>query len=204
MPASKRAAVETLWRLDAAFGAVLATGTEPMISRIRLAWWREALEKLDTAPPPAEPLLEAVAAHLLPAGISGAELAAMEEGWAAIAPGEALTAENLDTYAAARGARLFELSARLLGDWDRPVGDAGKHWALMDLARHSAGQGDREAAHGRAAEDRFPRAWPRPLRPLGMLYALAHRDHARGPDRIERHGAPGRILRMIRHRITGL
>ena len=58
MPASKRAAIETLWRLDAAFGAVLTTGTEPMISRIRLAWWREALEKLATAPPPAEPLLD--------------------------------------------------------------------------------------------------------------------------------------------------
>ena len=45
--------------------------------------------------------------------------------------------------------------------------------------------------------------WPRPLRPLGMLAALARRDLARGPDRRERPGAPARMIRMLRHRLTG-
>lgn len=203
MPASLRAAVEALWRLDAALGAVLATGTEPMITRIRLAWWREALEKLDDAPPPAEPLLRALAAHVLPAGLTGAELAAMEEGWAAIVAGEALTPATLAGYAAARGGRLFALTARLLGEHDSPVADAGKCWALVELARHSADRADRAAAH--AAADGLPRSgkWPAKLRPLGMLAALSRRDLERGPDRIERAGATGRMLRMIRHRLTG-
>src|SRR5689334_18098035 len=80
VPAAARPAVEALWRLDAALAGILATGTQPLISQMRLAWWREALEALDRAPPPAEPVLQALAAHVLPA-VTGAELAALEEGW---------------------------------------------------------------------------------------------------------------------------
>src|SRR5687768_12527122 len=100
VPAKRRAAVGTLWRLDSALGAALAGGREPMISRIKLAWWREALEKLDREPAPAEPLLQAVAEQLLPAGVGGAELALMEEGWAILASPEALTPDELTAYAA--------------------------------------------------------------------------------------------------------
>ena len=80
VPAAARPAVEALWRLDASLGAILATGTQPLISQMRLAWWREALERLDRAPAPAEPLLQDLATHVL-AVVRGAELAAMEEGW---------------------------------------------------------------------------------------------------------------------------
>ena len=68
VPAAARPAVEALWRLDVTLGAVLAAGREPMIGRIRLAWWREALEKLDREAPPAEPLLQALAERVVPAG----------------------------------------------------------------------------------------------------------------------------------------
>src|ERR1700760_3804181 len=61
-PARARPALEALWRLDVTLGAVVARAREKMVARIRLAWWREALERLDAAPPPAEPLLEALAA----------------------------------------------------------------------------------------------------------------------------------------------
>jgi len=203
VPASRRAAIEALWRLDAALGAVLATGTEPMISGIRLAWWREALEKLDHAPAPAEPVLQALAMHVLPAGVTGAELAAMEQGWAAIVPGEALTAETLGIYAGARGGCLFALSARLLGEAGHPVIEAGKHWALIDLVRHSVDRSDRKAAHTAAGACSRSGKWPRRLRPLGMLAILARRDDEGGADRPEPFGAPMRILRMIRHRLTG-
>src|SRR3546814_17220372 len=47
VPAKHRPAVEALWRLDAALGAVLAGGREPLIGQIKLVWWRAALEKLD-------------------------------------------------------------------------------------------------------------------------------------------------------------
>src|SRR4029453_18397515 len=135
VPASRRAAVEALGRLDVTLGSVLATGSDPMISRIRLAWWRESLEKLDQARPPAAPLLEAVAGHVLPAGVSGAELAAMEEGWDALLSDEPLGSDALDLHARARGGRLFEYSARLLGEGTPQVAKGGGAWALVDLAR---------------------------------------------------------------------
>jgi phytoene synthase len=202
VPAARRVAVASLWHLDAALGAVVSSGREPMISRIKLAWWREALEKLDHAPAPAEPTLQAVADHLLTNGISGAELARMEEGWAVLLNEEALSGEELQTYAGARGGAFFRLTARLLGAELSPEQmRAGERWALADLARHS-GEPDSGAAlaAGRALAGSVQ--WPARLRPLGMLAGLASRDLLRGNGR-EPQGAPRRMLYMLRHRLTG-
>ena len=197
VPAAARPAVEALWRLDASFAAILATGTQQMISQLRLAWWREALERLDNAPPPAEPVLQALAAHVLPV-VSGAELAAMEEGWLLLLADEALGADELARYAALRGGLLFRYSARLLGETGFPVREAGEVWALADLARHSR----------RADESKLPAAeskmkWPKKLRPLGMLAILARRDLEQVGKKAERQGSPGRVWCMIRPRISG-
>jgi phytoene synthase len=203
VPAPVRAALDALWRLDVAFASVLATGTDRMISRIRLAWWREALEKLDREAAPPEPLLLALGAHVLPAGVSGAELAAMEEGWAVLLSGQMLTAEEMRGYASARGGRLFRLSARLLGNPDFPVEQAGTLWALADFARHSANPEEAKRAF-EVAEPGAPMRWPRSARPLGMLAALARRDFERSGASWERQGSPARMVRMIRHRLTGI
>ena len=53
---------------------MLAGGREPLISRIKLAWWRDALEALDGGPAPSEPVLQAVAAELRANDITGREL----------------------------------------------------------------------------------------------------------------------------------
>lgn len=200
-PARLRRALEALWRLDVTLGAVVARGREPMVARIRLAWWREALEALDGAPPPPEPVLQALAAHVLPAGVTGAELAAMEEGWSVLLADGPLDAEALRLYAAQRGGLLFRHSARLLGG-EADVASAGARWALVDLARHSARPEEAAAALAAAAAIDVDPQWPRPLRPLAMLSLLAKRDLARrGP--LERQGAPARMLRLIGHRVTG-
>ena len=203
VPARCRPAVAALWQLDAALGAVLAGGREPLISQIKLAWWREALEKLDNAPAPSEPVLEAVAEHLLPAGLTGAELSEMESAWAVLLSPEPLTADDLETYARARGGLLFRFAARVLGGEPQPQAErGGEAWALIDLARHSANQEDADAAvaAARARVERY--RWPSRLRPLGMLAALAARDTAR--EHWEPQGSPRRMARMLRHRLTGL
>jgi 15-cis-phytoene synthase len=197
VPARLRPALAALWRLDVTLGAVLATGREPMVGRIRLAWWREALERLDREPPPPEPVLQGIAAHALPA----AELAAMADGWAVLLDAGPLGEAALEEYAAARGGALFRHSARLLGLPDHPVEAAGRRWALVDLARRSADPDEAAAALARAG-DGDPH-WPKPLRPLGMLAMLAARDAARGGPPWETQGAPARMLRMLRHRLTG-
>jgi phytoene synthase len=200
VPAASRPALEALWRLDVALGAVLAGGREPMISRIKLAWWRDALEKLDRERAPAEPVLQAVTTHVLPGGPKGAELAEMVEGWEVLLSSEPLTAEDLALYAEARGTLLFRFSARLLSGEPQP--GAGEKWALVDLARHS-NEADAEAALAAARAQPPPAHWPARLRPLGMLAALAARDADPARSRWERQGAPGRMLRMLRLRLTG-
>ncbi|HEV2078963.1 MAG TPA: squalene/phytoene synthase family protein [Allosphingosinicella sp.] len=201
VPTRRRASVAALWHLDAALGAVVSGGNEPMISRIKLAWWREALERLDHSPPPAEPTLEAAAAHLLPQGLSGAELSAMESGWAVLLNEDALSPEELHTYAAERGGALFRLTARLLGvEASAEQAQAGQCWALADLARHS-GEPDAGAALAAARDLAREEKWPAALRPLGMLAVLAVRDVAAPAP--EPQGSPARMLRMLKHRITG-
>ena len=201
-PAKARAALEALWRLDVTLGAVLAGKREPMVARIRLAWWREALERLDTDPPPPEPVLQSLAAYVLPAGIAGAALAGMEEGWSVLLAEGALDAAALQTYAELRGGLLFRHSAGLLGATG-DVDAAGARWALVDLARHSAGPDEAAAALKMAAGIAPDPTWPRALRPLAMLSLLASRDVERHPLPLERQGAPARMLRLFKYRLTG-
>ncbi len=203
VPDNCRTAIEALWRVDAALAAVIAGGREPMISRIKLAWWRDSLEQLDRGPPPAEPILRELASHVLPAGVSGGELSAMEQPWLHLLGEDALGAEQLDGYAA-RGAALFLHSSRLLGMAPgATMLRAGEGWALVDLARHS-GKVDAEAALAAARERLQVRVrWPSPLRPIGALAVLARRDAIRGIERFEPPGAPPRAARVLRHRLTG-
>ena len=201
-PGRARPALEALWRLDVTLGAVVARGREPRIAQIRLAWWREALERLDAAAPPPEPVLQSLAAHVLPAGVTGTALAAMEEGWGFLLDAEPLDGEALQGYSEARGGSLFRHSARLLGG-EVSVERAGARWALVDLARHSTNPTEVEAAMNAAAGiDREP-AWPKQLRPLAMLSLLARRDVERGSAPFERQGAPARMVRLLRYRLAG-
>jgi phytoene synthase len=206
VPAERRPAVAALWRLDAALGAVLAGGREPLISQIKLAWWRDSLVRLDEAPAPGEPVLQDVATHILPRGIRGSQLARMEEGWSILLSGESLTSSDLDNYSGARGALLFRHSSQLLGiQMNLRVKRAGEGWALADLARHS-NEVDAKAAIEAAGErlsDVAVQRWPRQLRPLGMLAMLARRDVERGLQDVEAQGSPRRMARMLRHRFTG-
>ena len=205
VPARRRPAVEALWQLDSALGAVVSAGREPLISKIKLAWWRDSLEKLDRERPPAEPALQAAAQHILPAGVTGAELSQMEAAWTALLTPEPLSASDLETYAS-RGSLLFAFSARLLGDAANPeITTAGEAWALADLARHSANAADSEAAltAARARLSEPPHRWPARLRPLGMLAGLARRDAEWTGETPEPQGSPRRMLRMLGHRLTG-
>ncbi|QNN65846.1 hypothetical protein H9L12_04735 [Sphingomonas rhizophila] len=172
---------------------VVASTSQPALGAIRLAWWREALERLDTAPPPAEPRLTAAAGELLPRGISGRQLAALEEGWAS------LLEEAPDfMQVARRGQRLFAILARLL---EAPAGDLdadGRLFAGVDAARRGywtlAGEKDAATA---------ARARPKAMRPVTALAALAARDIDRGGPPFEAEATPGRALTLLFHRWTG-
>jgi phytoene synthase len=175
-------------------GEVVAKSTEAALGAIKLAWWREALERLDSSPPPPEPRLQAVATELLPRGISGAKLAGLEDGWAT------LLEEKPDTERVrTRGVRLFAIAVKLLGGSDPLLETAGRLYAAQDVARRNLAPSHwpKEELH-QLARHRFPRR----LRPLTALARLAARDARQSPV-LEPEATPGRAFALLRHRISG-
>lgn len=192
-PVELRPAFDALFAIDDAMGDVVANATEPALAAIKLAWWRERLQELDQGKVPAEPRLQAAADELLTRSISGASLAELEDGWATV-----LEAEPDIERVGDRGAKLFAMASSLLGVSDPKITTAGRlfaqeavrrrglmsvHWPMDELyalARH-----------------RFPRR----LRPLTALAALAARDSKRTEKEAE--GTPGRAWTLLKHRLTG-
>ncbi|NIJ08301.1 phytoene synthase [Sphingomonas vulcanisoli] len=200
-PADKRAALTALFALDERMGAIVGATKETHVGLIRLAWWRESLERLDHAPPPAEPLLGLIAAEVLPLGVTGKALAGIEHGWSALLDGVP-DAAAITRHGQERGMRLFRLAARLLSNEDARAGAAGEGWALADLGhRHSDAKVQTEArAQARAALSGVSGRWPRALLPLAALARLARID-ADTPG-VRRQGSPGRLMRLLALRLT--
>lgn len=185
-PVELRPAFDALFDIDDAMGDVVVRASQPALAAIKLAWWRERLEELDQGRVPAEPRLAAAAQELLPRGISGADLAELEPGWAA------LLQERPDRDAAlARGQALFRLGTHLLKATPTDQLDlAGRLYAAGNLARSGR-------AIGVEASQRLQ--FPRVLRPLTGLAVLATRNLTHP----EPEGTPGRAWALLRHRLTG-
>ena len=205
LPAQHRPAIEALFAIDAAMADVVRTTSEPMVGQIRLAWWRERLEELDSGSgAPAEPRLQAVERELIARGVKGPDLAGLERGWVRLFdefPWDAGTAEAIWF----RGRLLFAIGAQLLAKTDDAIEGAGGLWALVDTARHCSDPESREMLTSQART--FTKGlggarFPKPLRPLAMLAVLAIRDVTRG-EPFEAEGTPGRAATLVAHRITG-
>ena len=184
-----------LWALDERFGQIAATTSEPMIGRIKLAWWQEALTDEAGLKGRGEPLVDRMrgAAMLPPKG-----LAAWIDGWEALIEGA-----DLADFARGRGGGLFHA---LSGQEDIPqwLGDAGAVWALWDLSSHSHNEGRAneavEVARGMMLRP-APR-WPSAWRPMRIAYQLAEYDIRRGRS-APKNLTPGLYLRLIRIALTG-
>jgi 15-cis-phytoene synthase len=174
--ASRRAALSALWALDEKLERIIASTTQPLVGQMRLTWWHNALCALDTAPPPAEPLLMAIYAEMVPLGITGAQLAALVEGWEILLE-TPVDAEGLTRHADARGGYLFTLSQRVSGGDDAAA--VGRSWALAGFARHCATRELAALALSLAAPVPALAGLAKPLRILG---SLTRHD--------VRHGAP--------------
>lgn len=193
-PAPAREGLAALLSLDATLGGILRNSRDPMIAQMRLTWWHDALTRLDAAPPPAEPTLQLLAKTVI-GRIAGGELALQVEGWEALLDDPVA----LDTYAEARGGRVFAQAGQVLGVADdAPLASAGAGWALVNLAANTSDPGLAERARSMAAPLLAEVAavlWGREARALGAMAHLARLEGAT-PRR--------RILRVLYHRLTGL
>jgi phytoene synthase len=183
-----RPAFDALFGIDDAMADAVLRARDPALAAIKLAWWREQLQALDHRPPPAEPRLQAAADTLLPLGISGERLSAIEDGWLPL-----LYADPAAAHSSERGEIMFGLASSLLGVSVGP--EVARIWALADLAR---GRGDTSLLdRGLVPVTKAARN----ARPLTALAALAARDHRKGV--LEPEGTPGRAWTLLRHRLTG-
>ena len=198
-PQAARDALRTLFDLDDRLAGIVRTTREPMVGQMRLVWWHDALERLDTAAPPAEPLLQDVARLLLPRGVSGAALAAMTDGWEELVVTDPLNDQALARHADSRGGTLFALAGRLLGAEPTVLRIAGQGWAHADLARQLtvAALADHASAQARATLSRaFAATWQTPVRSVGVLALLARLD-------LEGGTPLAKAWRVARFRFTG-
>jgi phytoene synthase len=191
-PVELRPAFDALFGIEDAMVEVVTSSTQPALGAIRLAWWREALERLDSKSPPPEPRLQAAAAELLSRGISGAELAGLEDGWSTLLEEE----PDVDRIGR-RGARLFAIAARLLGASDPMLDAAGRMFAHGEAARKGL-TSDQAVEIESLSRHRFPRR----LRPLTALARLAGRDIKQAPA-VEPEATPGRAAALLSHRLFG-
>lgn len=206
VPLDARDGFAAMLALDDAFANILRSTREPMLVQMRLTWWHEALTKLDRSPPPAEPVLRALASDVLPFAVTGAELATLVDGWEALNEGDPADAAVRAGYAAGRGAALFVLAARLLGDTRFDVAGAGQGWALADLARNLSDRVAAAAARREAQAALAPalgRRWPGALRGLGALTHIAAMDLRTPADQPLPVATPGRVARLAWHRLSG-
>ncbi|KQM41637.1 hypothetical protein ASE59_03745 [Sphingomonas sp. Leaf10] len=185
----RRAALSALLALDAALADVMRTTTQPAIGQIRLAWWREQLAKLDQAPPPAMPVLAALAEQVLPRGVTGVALAKVVEGWEVLIEEETLDRDALSRFGVERGGQLFALAAAILGGDAGRAATLGQGWALADLMQHLDDRNVAETA-GALARTALATRLGGVARPLGLLALSARLDLAQvapgGPKRAAR------------------
>ena len=193
-PVELRPAFDALFGIDEAMAEVVASSSQPALGAIRLAWWREALERIDANPAPPEPRLKAAAVELLPREITGVALAGLEDGWATF-----LDDEPDIERVAARGEKLFTIAGQLLGGAEPLLAVAGRLYAYEQVFRRGMfpGHWPMEEMH-QLARHRFPRR----LRPLTALARLAARDARRGRT-IEPEATPGRAAALLSHRLFG-
>ena len=177
----------------------MSTSSDPRLGAIRLAWWRERLEELDSGKgSPAEPRLAAIAQELLPRDVNGKELSHFEDAWLPLLepfPWGQPQADGLKL----RGKILFGIGARLLGSDTSAAEAAGAFWSLADGAVHCSdpSSGSTLGKEARLALAAAPATLPRNTRPLTVLAALA------AADLVRKGSALGRLSAAVSHRLRG-
>lgn len=173
-PARARPAWLALLALDARLAQQLRGRREPLLTQMRLAWWRDRLGEDAARWPTGEPLLAALAAWQ---GQHGA-LIALVDGWEMLLGEAPLPIAALEALVAGRGAAMAAL-ARVLGQADNAAAahHAGAGWAIADLAARLSHPDERAAALTLGESHAWQgRQLSRALRPLVVLHGLSARS----------------------------
>ena len=139
-PSEHREALFTLYAFNLEVAKTAEVVSEPMLGRIRLQWWREALDGLYGGTPRqhavVEPLSEIVERHDLPRALFDRIIDGRERDLEDEPPADL---QALEAYAADTSGALTRLAALILGLHDEQTLEAaeavGTAWALVGLLR---------------------------------------------------------------------
>lgn len=170
-----RAALTTALQLDRRLARIVARTNEPMLGQMRLAWWREALDKPIGQRPRGDRVLDAIGCDW--AGQESA-LVAMIDGWEVFVTATALGRDEAEAFGAGRGAFFAGLGAAE----DAPrLAAAGARWAIAQAAGMVSQPQEKSVlvSAGRTVAGPVGRM-PAGQRGLAVLEALALRALRRG------------------------
>lgn len=193
-PADRREALFALYAFNLEVAKTAEIVSEPMIGRIRLQWWREAIDNIYAGAPAAHhvvgPLHAAIAGHGLPREPFEQLIDAREADLDGEPPA---TLDALESYADATSSGLLQLALDILGEHGEPARQAARYvgiaYAMAGLLRaipfharqkrlYLPGEVIRDAGVG--IGDLFE------LRPSAALNAAVERVAARAQDHLAR------------------
>lgn len=140
-PADKRPALYALYAFNIEIARIAETVSEPLIGRIRLQWWRDALEAIFAGrPAPRHAVAEALADAVRGSGLSRDRfMRAIDGRERDLEPDPPETLDDLIAYADATSATLVGLALDAAGIEDDAIHAAGRQvgigYALAGIAR---------------------------------------------------------------------
>ncbi len=194
-PARSRADWLTLLALDARLAGIIRQSREPVLARIRLAWWRDTLQQKAASRPQGEPLLARLADW------PGAGLVALVDGWEALLADPPIVSSAISAFAAGREGAVIALAARSSAN-GQGLTALARRWALADLAVHLGEAVESRAVSTLLLETTRPSGRvARAMRPLAVLERVSSHAAARGDVRAQ--ASPAALLIAIRSGLIG-
>lgn len=174
-----RPLLQSFFDLDQRLGQFVSQAKEPILTQMRIAWWRDQFLKPPQDRPQGDPILDRLTQLW-----SGEEAAliALVDGWEALLAEPPLPDDAAMEFARGR-AGCFGAIARLSGHMDSaPYAEIfGQIWALADLAAKMSDEAERGYAieQARSVGD-VPNRLPFALRSISILGKMSERAVIRG------------------------
>jgi 15-cis-phytoene synthase len=183
--ANLRASFRAAYVFDSEFRGMVEASKEPLLTRIKLSWWREQGLKMPVPETAFGDASMQLAAHL-------PMVVALIDAWDA-----ALDDGETPVTAAQRGLALFELGSAIAGlSLTQSAAQAAKGWGLADFAIRTQ-SADALCLAGQNLTKASLRDLGGVLKPLGVLAALSRRDVECGLGRVSTPGSPRRMLTAL-------
>lgn len=178
-PVNFRADTLAVFLLDLRLSRLVGQRREPLLTQMRLAWWRDRLLEEPSGFHHDEPLLRLLESW----GPLRKQLIGLVDGWEALLVDPPIPDGAVRLFAEGRGQAFAALAERGgSGAYAPEAHRAAANWALADLAAKSSDPKEAARVQSLAAGANWQRPkLPRVLRPLAVLHGLASKKRGNGP-----------------------